>query len=251
MEPNSEILQRLEQAERRLQESEQRLEQSERRGARAERRLRTLCCLTAAVLVGTVLLEFRSPASANEGGGLPALAQRVAALEFKTGPLKLVVPPGACPEVVFRGVNVRIINGMGNTETTNGCGNLIVGYNESRPAEVGPDVRTGSHNIIVGTGNNFSSFGGLVAWRFNASLANYASVSGGILNTASGEVASVSGGLANTAEGEDASVSGGAGNVALGLVASVSGGNSVTQNAPGGWSAGSEGEPISGSFSSP
>jgi len=35
------------------------------------------------------------------------------------------------------GVNVQIVNGEGSTETANGLGNLIIGYNEER----GPDYR--------------------------------------------------------------------------------------------------------------
>src|SRR5262245_46659096 len=119
MEPNIDILQRLERVERRLEEAQQRQE-------RAERRLRMLGCLIALVLVGAVLLEVRGPAAAQEAGGLPALSRRVANLELKTLPLTLVQVPGACPEAVFSGVNVRIVNGMGATTTTNGCGNLIV-----------------------------------------------------------------------------------------------------------------------------
>ena len=33
------------------------------------------------------------------------------------------------PTALFRGVNVQIVNGMGDTQTVNGTGNLIVGYN--------------------------------------------------------------------------------------------------------------------------
>jgi hypothetical protein len=181
-----------------------------------------LGCLTATVIAGAILLEVRVPAAAQEAGGLPALTQRVATMEAKLAPVSLVQEAGSCPEMVFSGVNVRIVNGMGSTETTNGCGNLIVGYNESRPAQAGGDVRTGSHNIIVGRGNNYSSFGGLDAGIFNASLAAYASVSGGFLNTASGNLSSVSGGFA------------------------------ITQHVLAGWSGGSQGETlITGNFRSP
>jgi hypothetical protein len=219
VEPSIDILQRLEQVERRLEEVQQ-------RGERAERRLRMLGWLVAAVLVGAVLLEVRGPAAAQEAGGLPALARRVANLELKTLPLTLVQLPGACPEAVFSGVNVRIVNGMGATRTANGCGNLIVGYNESRDGfgGVGPDLRTGSHNIIVGEGNNYSSFGGLVAGFFNDSQGPFASVSGGSSNIASGEDSSVSGGYLNVAGGDASSVTGGYFNVASGLRSSVSGG---------------------------
>ena len=204
METNTEIMQGLAQVERRLEESE-------RRGRRAERRLRLLGCLTAAVLLGAVLLECRSPAAAQEAGGLPALAQRVALLEAKLAPVSLVQLPGTCPEVVFSGVNVRVINGMGSTETTNGCGNLIVGYNEFRPAGAGADVRTGSHNIIVGRQNNYSSYGGVIAGLTNASKAPYTFVGGGEDNVAKGKFSTIGGGQGNVASGQFSSVSGGSG----------------------------------------
>jgi hypothetical protein len=44
-------------------------------------------------------------------------------------------------------------------------GNLIVGYNE--PREFEENIRTGSHNVVVGQQHNFSRVGGLVVDRFN------------------------------------------------------------------------------------
>ena len=87
-----------------------------------------------------------------------------------------------------------------------GSGNLIVGYNELRFSD---NVRTGSHNVVMGIRNNFSSFGGLVVGDFNEISGEFSSVSGGTSNTASGELASVSGGSFNTASGDFATVSGG------------------------------------------
>jgi hypothetical protein len=157
--------------------------------------------------------------------------------------------------LTISGVNVQIVNGLGSTETQNGLGNLTVGYNELRGD--GTDNRKGSHNIITGIYNNYSSSGGLLGgygnslsgveefvvganntagghqstvsggFRNNAS-GDYASVSGGSSNTASGLYASVSGGYQNTASGNHASVSGGEGNTASGNVASVTGGNHNT-----------------------
>src|SRR5258705_97292 len=37
---------------------------------------------------------------------------------------------GQAKTIRFSGVNVQIVNGLGATETVNGVGNLIVGYNE-------------------------------------------------------------------------------------------------------------------------
>src|SRR5688500_14744950 len=54
--------------------------------------------------------------------------------------------------LVIRGANLHIVNGLDQTESVNGLGNLIVGYNEVR--ETG-DLRTGSHNLVVGVRQNF------------------------------------------------------------------------------------------------
>ena len=58
-------------------------------------------------------------------------------------------------DITFSGVNVHIVNGTEATETTNGFGNLIVGYNST---SAGPldGMRNGSHNIIIGDGHEYS-----------------------------------------------------------------------------------------------
>jgi hypothetical protein len=202
------------------------------------------------------------------GATLANLLSRVTTLENKTTTLenKTQYMSVSGTDVFFTGCNVHIRNGQNSTITTNGLGNLIVGYNESR-SPVGNDDRTGSHNIVVGMRNNFSSFGGLVVGNFNTISGAFASVSGGDGNTASGDFASVSGGIGNTANnrfasvsgggfntasGDSASVSGGTNNTASGDLASVSGGNGITQRAVRGWSAGSSGDTtFTGKFRSP
>ena len=125
-------------------------------------------------------------------------------------------------DVYITGANLHILNGTGSTDgRVTGLGNLIVGYNELRGS--GND-RSGSHNIVVGSRHNFSSYGGLIAGFSNTISGQYASVSGGAFNTASGLWSSVSGGDSNTASGDTASVSGGAFNIASGVLSSVSGG---------------------------
>jgi hypothetical protein len=127
------------------------------------------------------------------------------------------------PTAWFEAVNVMVVNGTGTTAgATNGLGNLIVGYDEFLGEE--DDNKNGSHNLVVGIGHNYSSFGGFVAGRDNTVSREYASVSGGNGNTASGRSSSVSGGNGNTASGQHSSVSGGAGNTASGDTSSVSGG---------------------------
>jgi hypothetical protein len=170
--------------------------------------------------------------------GQKGLAQRVAALEDL---LKHFSRDGN--EVFITEANLHIVNGLGRTSCTedsgepipdcpNGLGNLIVGYNESR----GGDIRTGSHNVVVGIQHNFSSFGGLVVGEFH---------------TLSSDFAVVSGGQSNTASGSHSSVSGGQGNVASGDYASVGGGFFTTASGFASWAAGSDGEEFVGRFLSP
>jgi trimeric autotransporter adhesin len=152
-------------------------------------------------------------------------------------------------EVFIKGANLHLVNGLGQTDCgsveepisdcPNGLGNLIVGYNE--PRERRENIRTGSHNVVVGQEHNFSSFGELVVGFFNEISGSFASVSGGNnnralwgsssvsggnFNTASGGASSVSGGIFNLASGEAASVTGGLENTASNFVASVHGGAS-------------------------
>jgi hypothetical protein len=136
---------------------------------------------------------------------------------------------GVDETVRFTGVNVQVVSGSGATDdAVNGLGNLVVGYDEdsqyvaSASASAGP--KTGSHNLIVGVGHSYSSYGGIVGGQINEISGPYASISGGNYHVASGEFASISGGHNNQATGPRASISGGAGNIASGSGAAVSGG---------------------------
>ncbi|HLK57149.1 MAG TPA: hypothetical protein VKU00_11320 [Chthonomonadaceae bacterium] len=164
-----------------------------------------------------------------------ALANRATALETKT---QFMSADAASRATVFSGCNLFLNNGLGATNglphdplninpaqtRTNGLGNLILGYNESRALWGDPDNRTGSHNLIVGQFQDYSSFGGLVAGACNTISGAYASVLGGDTNIAGGAFASISGGESNMANGSNASVLGGNFNLAIGNFATVSGG---------------------------
>jgi hypothetical protein len=120
--------------------------------------------------------------------------------------------------VIFEGANVHVRSGSGATDdggTPTGLGNLVIGYDEAPqiPRLPSPD-RAGSHNLIVGPGHEYTSYGGLVAGTENAVSGAGASVTGGIFNLASGVAASISGGFNNEASDDDASVSGGASRIA-------------------------------------
>ncbi len=149
----------------------------------------------------------------------------------------------------FEGMNLKIVNGLGATNgnmedpdsttgTVNGLGNLIVGYDEKIDPFDGygqPVIsdKSGSHNIVVGHGLNYASFGGLVVGQDNAISGRYSSVSGGRDNMVSGNHSSINGGENNRASGALAnSVSGGRDNFANGNWSNVSGGlrNSAYSN---------------------
>ncbi|HMF97069.1 MAG TPA: hypothetical protein VKE96_22380, partial [Vicinamibacterales bacterium] len=136
-------------------------------------------------------------------------------------------------DVTITGANLRIVNGVGSTDIANGVGNLIVGYDESRQELDGcsgstagfcTDRRTGSHDVVVGRFNNFSSFGRLVIGEVNEISGRFSSVSGGGTNTAVGDYSSVSGGGGNAAFGKNSSISAGVNNRAIGFLSSVIGG---------------------------
>src|SRR5215471_7311178 len=145
----------------RFEALEQRTEHLHQHIRTVERRLRWWRGIACGVmLLGLVSMPLQSGTAADSQ---PArMGERMAILEKK---LSTMAFDDAANEVVITGANLRIVNGLGATETTNGLGNLIVGYNEERGD--GTDTRTGSHNVVVGRAQNFSSFGGLVVGEHN------------------------------------------------------------------------------------
>lgn len=174
--------------------------------------------------------------------------QRIAELEAQLSNIMALNPyitvntAGGIPNVTFSGINVQVVNGEGSTGTTNGTGNLIVGYDEVDSSGTGhctlafdgldqllntealcigagatwsvTGFKTGSHYIVAGSENNYSSYGGVVFGRQNTSNATYANVTGGNKNTASGAYSSVSGGTSNAAISQSSSILGGQNNTA-------------------------------------
>jgi hypothetical protein len=132
---------------------------------------------------------------------------------------------GGKPTIQVSGVNVQIVNGEGKTASTNGAGNLVIGYDEE------PGEQTGSHDLLLGTNQTFTSYAGIIAGAFNKLTGPFASITGGNFSTASGPGATVSGGKDNVASGEGSSVSGGQFNNASGDRSSISGGQRNTANA--------------------
>jgi hypothetical protein len=163
--------------------------------------------------------------------------------------------------------NLQIVNGMGKTDTTNGCGNLLIGYNEPPSAGSGaPNTRTGSHNIILGRFHSHASYGCFLAGEMNAAGVNAPRscivggsessanadrcvVVGGHENKANSErcvvvggfdngtlaagLSVVVGGINNRADAPNSSIFGGASNTTNGNNSTILGGSSLTTTLPG------------------
>ncbi len=103
-----------------------------------------------------------------------------------------------------------MIDGSGKETELNGTGNLILGYDEA------PGSQIGSHNLLLGgTGNSYTSYGGIVGGGFSNKISGpYASILGGAENTSSGYASTITGGHSNTATANYSTVSGGCSNLA-------------------------------------
>ncbi len=130
----------------------------------------------------------------------------------------------------FSGMNLQIIDGTGDTHgTANGLGNLVMGYNLDDGVDLEVDVRTGSHNIVLGDNNSYTSTGGYVGGDDNRISAAGATVTTGIGNTASGPNAAVVTGFNNSATVSTSAVVAGASNTTVtGFRSVVVGGTSNT-----------------------
>ena len=150
---------------------------------------------------------------------------RLDALEDKTASMSVVTQHGV-PTVRFSAVNLQVVSGAGTTAgAINGSGNLLVGYNSLGA------TKTGSHNLIVGEYQSYSSYGGAVFGYFNTVSERYSSVLGGTSNEASGYYSSVTGGDHNDAIADKSSITGGAYNIANNINSFIGGGYYNVANA--------------------
>lgn len=143
------------------------------------------------------------------------------------------------------GVNLQIVSGLGtssgnpanplstSTVTSNGLGNLLIGYDEHHPTAAPDSVKTGSHNLVVGGGHTYSSVGGMVqgfasrstgvgsvalGWYAEAGPFINSQVLGGSQNRAAGVNTTVIGGSLNQATGSHGgTILGGIGNLTVGI----------------------------------
>lgn len=113
-------------------------------------------------------------------------------------------------KVTITGENLHVNNGKGKMKKylKNGKGNVIIGYNQVDGQSV---IRDGSHNLVLGIGNDYTAVGGIVGGYGNTISANFASVITGENNQAIGKSSIVLGGKNQVAERAMSVIEGGKG----------------------------------------
>lgn len=109
---------------------------------------------------------------------------------------------GTVRTVRIEGLNVQIVNGTGTTDSKNGSGNLLLGYNEN-------GWTAGSHGLIAGRTHHWDSYGGALLGAGNGASGMFCSVLGGAGGSAVGGFSVVVGGTSNEAHGSYSVVGGG------------------------------------------
>lgn len=135
-------------------------------------------------------------------------------------------------DIIFEGANVNIRSGSGSTNdeldsggSLTALGNLIIGYNENI---AGDALRDGSHNLVLGQENTYSSYSGIVSGEGNTLTAPDAAIIGGISNIVSGQYAVAIAGSGNKSTGIASLTSAGGANTAEGDYSHVLGEESNT-----------------------
>lgn len=222
-------------------------------------------------LIALMAFVMVSTASAQPGnsGDSEGLAGRVAQLEAQVELLLSLVHENPDPDGILEsfsksgssiflddadlhisGGNLHVVNGLEDTATVNGLGNIIIGYNEERDSDHPTPVndRSGSHMLVVGARQNYASHGGIIVGASNATTGPFASVIGGYYNEALASYSAILGGVENLSYDRPASamvggqknevsgfastITGGMRNISAGAKSSVSGGyqNEATGN---------------------
>jgi hypothetical protein len=193
------------------------------------KKLGTISLICAGFIAGIAFVYSCGGGGSSSGAAatIGELEARVIALEAKLANVVINNNPLvglSGPHFIFSGVNVHVRNGAAQSNTTNGVGNLILGYNESTFAD--STERAGSHNLVIGQEHEYSRYNGLVAGYNNRLEGVHSTVSGGSGNAAIGAFSNVAGGNSNAASGHSSSVTGGRFNIASSSFASVTGGQS-------------------------
>lgn len=213
---------------------------------------------TSVAALGTQVSSVQSSTS-TFGADIAAVQARATALETKTMNMT-----ADADNVYFTGVNLHVRNGTGTTTgAVNGKGNLIVGYDAARSTD---SDKSGSHNLVLGDRNNYTSYGGLVGGDDNTISASYAMVLaadgatasgsrsvvvtgyqgeatnttavviGGYSNKATAFRSVTVGGWENSADGSYSSILGGSDNKTTASESSIGGGSGIATTTSDRWS---------------
>lgn len=144
--------------------------------------------------------------------------------------------------------NLQVVNGTGNTESANGLGNIIIGYNEV----INLCARDGSHNIVLGFDNAYQSWSGFVSGSDNLINDPFDMCLSGFSNRAFGENNILIGGRDNLTTGVNNVIVAGDLHTISGDNSVILGGREHTITPAGDYDTitGGEGHTISGSFGS-
>lgn len=132
------------------------------------------------------------------------------------------------------GANLQVVNGLNGTMTSNGLGNVVIGYGET----IAGCERDGSHNLMLGRFNSYSSNCGIVNGILNNIESPYSSILSGTENVATGTGSVVIGGQSNINQGTHAVICGGNTNTTFGEASVIGGGNLRTVSGQFDWRAG-------------
>ena len=212
-------------------------------------------------------IDIANSAAADNASQLNALDERIFTIEddYLTSADTLSLPAdlialngylsinSSTDTITLSGANLYLNNGLGSTDSTNGLGNLVIGYAEAD----GSEDRTGSHSLALGVYNSWPEYGSLVngygntpgthgailggsdnssSYAYsvifsgygNTTNNNYTAIIGGVLNTAGGSYSTIVGGYQNKALNNYTAVVGGQSNTAQEQYSAIVGGQSNT-----------------------
>jgi hypothetical protein len=117
--------------------------------------LAALCCLSSVASAATPSTTPGWECVPTTAGQAVVSGGTGTAPSCKTGTTAVLAPSyvssgiGNKPTVQLSAVNLQVIDGAGATTKINGTGNIVIGYAEN----TGGAKRTGSHNLMLGSGN--------------------------------------------------------------------------------------------------
>ena len=142
-----------------------------------------------------------------------AMQETIIELQMQVSDLQNAAIPGLSTHLsyddstntfVLEGVNFQVTSGSAGSS----AGNVIIGTNDVTEYTPNP-VRTGTHNLIIGNGHEYTGNNGIVHGENNRLTSPYAAVIGGRKGNVTGPGAVLVGGLMNHIDTQDAAVVGG------------------------------------------